>query len=71
MILIRIDYPNSLLSPLAGVVAAFPPPYLDKKSSLMRSKKAMGTCRPTDSSATIQYAATLKNSVNLLNLIRR
>lgn len=48
------DYPNSLVRLLATAVVAFPPPYLLVKSSLIRSRKAMGTCRPTDSTATTQ-----------------
>lgn len=47
-------YPNSLLRLLATAVAAFPPPYLLLKSSLTRSKKAMGICLPADSTATTQ-----------------
>lgn len=47
-------YPNSRSRLLAAAVAAFPPPYLFTKSSLIRSRKAMGTCLPTDSTATTQ-----------------
>lgn len=54
---IKIAYPNSLLRLLAAAVAAFPPPYLLLKSSLTRTKKAIGICCPTDSTATTQYAA--------------
>ena len=50
-------YPNSRLRLFAAAVAAFPPPYLLVKSSLTLSRKAMGICRPTDSTATTQYAA--------------
>lgn len=51
---VKTEYPNSLFRPLAFAVAAFPPPYLLLKSSLMRSKKAIGSCLPTDSTATAQ-----------------
>jgi len=50
------QYPNSLFRLLAAAVAAFPPPYLARKSSFTRSRKATGTCLPIDSSATTQYA---------------
>ena len=53
------NHPNSLFRPLATAVAAFPPPYLLLKSSLTRSKKAMGICLPADSTATTQQAARL------------
>jgi hypothetical protein len=42
-------YPNSLLRLLAVAVVALPPPYLLLKSSLIRSRKAIGICLPTDS----------------------
>jgi len=49
-----IKYPNSLLRLLAVAVVALPPPYLLLKSSLIRSRKAIGICLPTDSTATTQ-----------------
>jgi len=49
-----IKYPNSLLRLLAVAVVALPAPYLLLKSSLIRSRKAIGICLPTDSTATTQ-----------------
>jgi len=49
-----IRYPNSLLRLLAVDVVALPPPYLLLKSSLIRSRKAIGICLPIDSTATTQ-----------------
>lgn len=54
------SYPNSLFKLLATAVAAFPPPYLLVKSSLMRSRNAIGICLPTVSTATTQYAVARK-----------
>lgn len=47
-------------------VAALPPPYFDTKSSLTLSRKAIGICLPTDSSATTQYA--VRCNINLPEL---
>lgn len=59
-------YPNSLFRLLGPAVEAFPPPYFFVKSSLIRSRKAIGSCLPADSTATTQYATWLeKNQVKL------
>jgi len=47
-------YPNSLLRLFAAAFSAFPPEYFLLKSSLICSRKAIGICRPTDSTATTQ-----------------
>lgn len=57
---IEKNYPNSLFRLLATAVAAFPPPYFLVKSSLIRSRNAIGSCLPTDSTATTQYAIIQK-----------
>lgn len=57
-----ISYPNSLFKLLATAVAAFPPPYFLVNSSLIRSRNAIGTCLPTDSTATTQYAVAWKHN---------
>ena len=54
MLINIIKYPNSLLRLLAVAVVALPAPYLLLKSSLIRSRKAIGICLPTDSTATTQ-----------------
>lgn len=47
-------YPNSLFRLLAEAVAAFPAPYFLLNSSFTRSRKAIGSCLPADSTATTQ-----------------
>lgn len=54
--ILYVGYPNSLLRPRAEAVAALPPLYFLAKSSLMRSRNAIGICLPADSMATTQYA---------------